>query len=654
MKISLNSKNLILFLLISATISYAQVSFNRTSYTWSEIPDVKKVSKQEQTDYNSVLVFSKIFCEYEYNTNGYFEKYYTTHTCRLINDERALEANNKIYIAESNNQKLINLKSRIIQNGKVINESGMSDLKTVEQDQKKYQLLAINGLVKGSMIETITQIQIYPRIYDDEYLIPSVPLKYYYFQMSCPKNLKFSTKSYNGYPNIKDTLIDEKRYYVAYTKDPKIMNDEKYSFTQARGMRLEFQLSENDNNGYKTKKWPEIGREYFDNVYAGYEKSLKDVNKLLKKIPIEGLTEEQKIIVIENYLKSNISVEESVDQEFSIPNIIKNKYASKINFTVLFLYCLDAAGIQVDLILTCDRTDKKFDPDFNSSTYLDEVLFSFPKFNKLTDPTSFTNRYGKIKFGYLAQKGLFIKSTVIGEARTGLTSIKTIPLNDPKTTFDNMNIKLSFNSDLDRCNISYKRSMQGYSEQGIREAYYLINEEKRKEVIKGLVTIDAQDELKSSSLENYDISNPVQYLNPIEITGEYISKACIENAGENVLLQVGKLIGPQEEMYQEKPRQNPIDLYFAHNYNRIITVEIPDGYKVKGLDKLNINKEFKDAEGNQLFGFISSYKLNGKELTINCSEYYNGSEYELKMFESFKSVINAAADFNKISLLISK
>ncbi len=644
----------IFFFILIGQFSYAQIIIDRNNYTWSEIPDIKKVSKQEQTDYNSVLLFNKVFCEYEYNTNGNFEKYFTTHTCRLINDELALESNNKIYLPVTSTQKLVNIKSRIIQNGKVVNESGMKDLKTIEQDQKQYKLLAINGLVKGSIIETIIQIQVYPRNYDEEFFLPSVPVKSFYYQLSCPKKLKFNTKCYNNFPDIKDSLINEKRYYVANSNDLKIINDEKYSFTKARGMRLEFYLAENLDNSYKNKKWPEIGREYFDNMYFKYDKSLKEVKKLLKNINIDGLPEEHKIIVIENYLKSNISIEESVEQVFSISDILKNKYASNINFTALFLYCLDAAGIQVDLVLTCNRSNKKFDSEFYSNSYLDELLFSFPKFNKYTDPTSFGNRYGKIGFGFLDQKAVFIKPTLIGETRTGLTSIKTIPFNSAKETFDNMTIKVSINADFDRCKIDYAREMQGYSEQGIREAYYLIDETKRKELIKQLVNIDEQDEIISSSLSNYDLSKPEQYLKPIEIKAELTTKACIENAGDNVLLQVGKLIGPQEEMYQEKPRQNPIDLYFAHNYKRVITVEIPKGYKVKGLDKLVINKAFKDSDGNPQFGFESNYKISNNLLIIDCIEYYNGSEYDLKMFESFKSVINAAADFNKISLLISK
>jgi len=52
--------------------------------------------------------------------------------------------------------------------------------------------------------------------------------------------------------------------------------------------------------------------------------------------------------------------------------------------------------------------------------------------------------------------------------------------------------------------------------------------------------------------------------------------------------------------------------------------------------------------------FISSYVQKGNELIVTNEEFYNVLEYPLEVFEKYREVINAAADFNKITLVLSK
>ena len=120
-----------------------------------------------------------------------------------------------------------------------------------------------------------------------------------------------------------------------------------------------------------------------------------------------------------------------------------------------------------------------------------------------------------------------------------------------------------------------------------------------------------------------------------------------------MLLKIGEIIGPQEQMYQEKPRRLPVELPYPHSLNRKITFEIPNGYKVKNLNDINIDIEHKD--GNEAtMGFTSSYTQSGNIVTINVAESYKKLKYPLAQFEDFRKVINASADFNKIVLVLEK
>ncbi len=106
-------------------------------------------------------------------------------------------------------------------------------------------------------------------------------------------------------------------------------------------------------------------------------------------------------------------------------------------------------------------------------------------------------------------------------------------------------------------------------------------------------------------------------------------------------------------MYQEKPRQLPIEIDYPHVLERIIKVYIPKGYTVKNLNDINISIVHKDGD-DLTMGFVSSYKLEGDVINITVLETYKNLNYPMDQFEEFKKVINAAADFNKVVLVLEK
>jgi hypothetical protein len=63
---------------------------------------------------------------------------------------------------------------------------------------------------------------------------------------------------------------------------------------------------------------------------------------------------------------------------------------------------------------------------------------------------------------------------------------------------------------------------------------------------------------------------------------------------------------------------------------------------------------FYEEAGKRTMAFTSSYKLEGNVVKISVSEYYTNIVYPLSIFEDFRKVINAAADFNKIALVFEK
>ena len=57
-----------------------------------------------------------------------------------------------------------------------------------------------------------------------------------------------------------------------------------------------------------------------------------------------------------------------------------------------------------------------------------------------------------------------------------------------------------------------------------------------------------------------------------------------------------------------KARVNPIEIKYPNFYDYIIRVNIPRGYKVEGLDKININKSY-TSSGNIIAKFESKFSV---------------------------------------------
>ena len=142
-------------------------------------------------------------------------------------------------------------------------------------------------------------------------------------------------------------------------------------------------------------------------------------------------------------------------------------------------------------------------------------------------------------------------------------------------------------------------------------------------------------------------------MEPFLLNSTFTADEFVSQAREKYLIKIGLLIGPQEEMYQESKRRLPVDSDFRKVYHREINFEIPEGYKVSNLDAIEINNEASNENGVYA-SFISSYTIDGNTLRIICDERYDKIHYDVDEYEDFRTIINSAADFNKIVLFLVK
>ena len=133
----------------------------------------------------------------------------------------------------------------------------------------------------------------------------------------------------------------------------------------------------------------------------------------------------------------------------------------------------------------------------------------------------------------------------------------------------------------------------------------------------------------------------------------------MEKAGPEYLFKIGEIIGIQPHLYSEKKRKLPIDIDYPCSFNRTIRVNLPKGYKILNPQDLKMNAEYVNRNLKPFISFNSEYTLtedkkNGDKLVVTITETYPQVHFPITDWDRFKEVINTAADFDKVVLLIEK
>jgi hypothetical protein len=63
---------------------------------------------------------------------------------------------------------------------------------------------------------------------------------------------------------------------------------------------------------------------------------------------------------------------------------------------------------------------------------------------------------------------------------------------------------------------------------------------------------------------------------------------------------------------------------------------------------------YQEENGERITTFTSKYNLTPTSCVIDINEYYKKITTSKKDFESYRKVVNAAADFNKLILVLQK
>lgn len=647
-------KIFLLFLLFSPSLLFAQTEYG--SYNWDTFPPVNSPDTVKAVNGASLLMERRIF-EMYLNAEEYFEELFVYHRKLKIESHDALSGFNKIYISLKDVIEIVDIEARFISpTGKITNLPKESIKQIDNMDNKgDYKTFAVEGAEIGGQIE---YYYILRRKFD--------PSTGYYLQEQFPKSnvetifvypskMEYVIKSYNGLPAFETEKDDQdkihRRSFAPYIP---AAEEEPYSNYKADLMRFEYCFTHNHyNSNLRKYSWNTSCENVYNNTFALSKDDISAAESLCKQILGKQTDTESKVRTIENWIKTNITIDKDIPAQTDLAEILKLKQANVSSAIRLFVGVLQAADVRFELVSTGDNTDRPFDPEFNCNNFLNEFLLYFPELDNYLTPDNQQYRMGIIPPNIQGQYGLFMRPFSYNkDIRKLAYQVRYIPVQDYKLNSDTLFIDLKLDEDEATVQASIKRVMTGELGLLFQSGIENLPDEKKKEVAEDVYRMsDQKSQVSKQELINADANSVAvrPFIWKLELTAGNL----IENAGNDLIFHLGETIGQQSELYQEKSRKLPISIGMLHNYFRRIVFEIPEGYQVANPENMDIDIELKNGDKIGCM-FLSKATIKGNKLIVESTEYYTDENYPAERYDEFRQVINAAADFNKRTVLLKK
>lgn len=657
----MTTNKLTLFLLLLVTSLAQGQYFQRDKYDWDE-PEYEEVNIDDSTD--TYYILERYIYNYHYDDEDQFALEKMFHVKIHLNSESAVSNYNKISISQSADLEGIHtFKARVINPDGSVKSVDKGDVLVGEDEESgaEYSYLALDGTQIGSQVEYFYIKQLSPSYKGIKLFIEGrYVTERFELDVISPGNLVFEGKVYN-YDTIqfsRDTSLEnENRIYLALDSVMGVEN-EVNAFRDVNLAQAIFKLDRNNYNGQTDiTSYSHTTQDLIDAINREYSKGdEKALKKLIKDIDGEDWPAEFNAIrKIEDYIKENYQfIPRNLAEINSIQGIYENKAYSYYGGMRLFSRLFKHYDIPFKMVYTCERSDMILDEDFQSAIFLQDILFYMNDEDEYIDYTDVRHRLGYINPLNRANNGLFMEEARIGDQVVGVGEVLYIEPKGAAFTIDTIVAKVEFDDVLENSRFKFKRVLSGYSAANYQPTFDLIIDENDLEEFRSSLITYINEESELSDLEVENTSSRDLGYRPLVATGTLTGGGFIEQAGPNFILKVGSMIGPQVEMYQKKDvRTMDVQSAYARTYHREIEFTIPEGYEVSGLEKSRINEEMK-YEGEVSAAFYSDYTVDGNKVTISIEEFYELPVYPKEVFQDFKRVINAAADFNKVSLLLKK
>ncbi|TNF42343.1 MAG: DUF3857 domain-containing protein, partial [Bacteroidetes bacterium] len=590
------------------------------------------------------------------NPGGDLEMIHTLHRrIRLATDD-AVNGFNKLSVSMSDVIEMIETKARVIKpDGKTV-EFNQENIREIVDGESRdnFRIFAIDGIEKGDDIEYLIIRRMKSANFGRAFYQFEFPVLKASFELISPKNLKYAAKGYNGFPQpVADTTADGRNRLFCSTENLTGLRSEEYFYQNPGRARVEFKLEYNLARGRGSiLRWSDAAQRIYELIYSDVDQ--KSVQKWLKSFDAGRGTSLEKAAAIEDYIKNNIHIDEGDSPEFNDLEFVRTRKVTDEQGVVrVYANLFRALGIKHEIVLTSERDHLKFDPDFQSWNYLRKYLIFLQDDRVYIDPANDLFRIGCVPGELTATWGLFISVVKIGDFESGVGKIKYIGPAPYSDNYDNMYIEISADPQTSVTRIKSTRGLKGLSGGYISLIYRNVDEEKKQELLKSVMESKATNpdytNLTAADKTDIDFMRDAGFI----ILSDFSTASLLETAGDKLLLNFGEIIGPQVELYDQENKERSAESDFNRWYYRRLVFRVPEGYRIANPEASEM-KITGNAGGETAFGFISSWTYSGDTYTVDIDEYYKRIFIEPSEFAGFRNVVNAAANFNKVVLILEK
>ena len=149
----------------------------------------------------------------------------------------------------------------------------------------------------------------------------------------------------------------------------------------------------------------------------------------------------------------------------------------------------------------------------------------------------------------------------------------------------------------------------------------------------------------------WKVDNPgLRHTSPdLAYSTEFTVDGLIQRAGNNFLLNIGKVVNSPLKLTPSQ-RTRKIDIYmsYARTLDCTVAFDIPQGYTVQGVDKLNKTLE------NDCGSVITSAKVQGGQLMVHFKRIYKHDQELADKWPQLLAIIDASTDFADQKVLLKK
>ncbi|GAA4048661.1 hypothetical protein GCM10022409_38930 [Hymenobacter glaciei] len=585
----------------------------------------------------------------------------TEHRIVRVNTSDGIENYNKIVVPVLASGVPVDIKARTISPRGEVREVKATDMKELKDQEggRGFRVFAVDGVEKGSEIEYFYTRERNVNHFGSEVLQSDTPAHDVTFELISPQALTFEARVYHGPAMTPDTTMADRRALRLHLDNVAGLRNEAFANVKAQRMRVEYKLAYMANKGQVRQfTWADASQFVYRSVHNLTKDEAKAVTKVLTAsklttVPVRVLPLAERIRAAENYVKLNFNLEEGASG--NLEQVVATHNAPEAGFSHLLAALYRAMEIEFEVVVTSSREAVPFDGTFDTWNYLDHFAFYFPATGLYMAPGRPDYRYGMLPADWTGGTGLFIKGIKLGNTESAVGKVKDIPALGADKSSQDIDATVTFASDLSNSTIRLRQTLAGYPAAEIQPFWSMIPEAKRTELLQGMQKSVVPDATNFQKLEVRNVERDISPLDkPFIVEGQMESSALLDKAGPRYLFKIGTLLGPQTELYQKEERQFDVENDNNHSFLRTIRFDVPAGYSVRNLQDLNVDVKAGADAAKPDFDFRSSYVQNGQTITVTVAENYRQLRWPKSDFEAFRAVVNAAANWNKVVLVLDK